>query len=220
MSVIVPLAPGETEAAGLLAQLEDVPPDWEVLLVCPGDLPPVRAGIRIVASPAGRARQMNAGAAAATGQWLWFLHADSRLTPGCLPALAAFMSHGVPALGWFSLAFRRDGPALTRLNASGANLRSRWLGLPFGDQGLTLPADRFAALGGFDEAAVRGEDHLLVWAAHAARLPLRRIDAALATSARKYARHGWLRTTGAHWRGTLAQAYTGWRRMRLARRGA
>ena len=100
------------------------------------------------------------------------------------------------------------------MNAAGANLRARWLGLPFGDQGLLLPRACFEALHGFDEQAAYGEDHLLVWAARRAGLPLRHIPAVLETSARKYARHGWLRTTWRHWRLTVAQAWPAWRAMR------
>ena len=55
-----------------------------------------------------------------------------------------------------------DGLAM-QLNAAGANLRSRWLGLPFGDQGLVLPRASFERLGGFDPALRYGEDHALVW---------------------------------------------------------
>ena len=217
--MVVPLGPGEAKAPALLDQLCALPADCEVVVVHAGATPATagRPGMRHLTSAPGRARQMNAGAAHARGAWLWFLHADSRLTFGCIPAMLAFARRRQPVLGWFPLAFRGDGPALTRLNAWGANVRSRWLGLPFGDQGLALPAIQFRALGGYDEAAPNGEDHLLVWAAHAARLKLVRLDAVLQTSARKYARHGWSRTTMRHWRATLLQAYTAWRRMRARR---
>ena len=220
--MIIPLGPGETEAAGLLQQLRALPPGCEVVLVHAGEAPqgasPDESALRHVAAAPGRARQMNAGAAAANGAWLWFLHADSRLTPAALPALLRFVQRDEPALGWFALAFRPDAPRLARVNAWGANLRSRWLGLPFGDQGLVLPAARFAALGGYDETAAQGEDHLLVWAAHGAGLRLRPVGAVLLTSGRKYASGGWLRTTAGHWQATAAQAYAGWRRMRATRR--
>ncbi len=124
------------------------------------------------------------------------------------------MAEGSDALGWFRLAFRDDGPRLTALNAAGANWRARWLELPFGDQGLVLPHHCFEALGGFDEEAPCGEDHLLVWAARHAGLPLHCIPAVLETSARKYARHGWLQTTLRHTWLTLAQAWPQWRRIR------
>ena len=217
----MPLAPGETEEEPLLAALRGLPPGSEVILVRADPVPrgrpagwPTGIAFREVETERGRARQMNAGARAARGRWLWFLHADTRFTPATLPALRSFLAHGEAAMGWFDLAFRRDGPPLARLNAWGANRRSAWLGLPFGDQGLVLPSTEFARLGGYDEAARYGEDHLLVWAAHRSGLPLRRIGAGLSTSARKYARHGWGATTWLHWRLTAAQAWGEWWRMR------
>ncbi len=131
-----------------------------------------------------------------------------------LPALRAFVAHGEDALGYFDLAFRKDGPWLAALNAAGANFRARCLGLPFGDQGFVLPAVWFARLGSYDEAATYGEDHLLVWRARAAGLPIRRIGAPLMSSARKYAREGWLRTTVRHVALTARQAWPEWKRLR------
>ena len=226
VSIIVPLGPGEADAGGLLGQLPSCPIPAELLLVRvdpdPHPLPPGWPGalaVRQVRSRPGRAAQMNLGATESRGAWLWFLHADTRLDAGSLAALARFVARGEHALGWFDLAFRRDGPWAARLNAAGANLRSRWLGLPFGDQGFVLPASDFRALGGFDEAAPYGEDHLLVWAARAAGIPLRRVGGTVATSARKYARRGWARTTLLHWRLTAAQAWPAWRRLRRLRPG-
>ncbi|MDE2249420.1 MAG: TIGR04283 family arsenosugar biosynthesis glycosyltransferase [Xanthomonadaceae bacterium] len=219
LSVIVPLAPGETEWQGLLQQLASLPAGSEVIVVRADEESwpapaawPMRLRYRECHSTPGRARQLNLGARLATGHWLWFLHADSRLRPDSLRELQRFLAEGVDALGWFRLAFRKDGPRWTVLNAAGANLRSRWLGLPFGDQGLVLPRHCFEALHGFDEQARYGEDHLLVWAARHAALPLRRIPALLETSARKYARQGWLATTLGHWRRTAAQAWRARRR--------
>lgn len=223
LSVIVPLAAGETEAATLLEQLADLPTGSEVIVVRteektgarPANWPTILT-YREYTNAAGRARQLNLGARVARGHWLWFLHADSRLLEPTLPALQRFISGSEEALGWFDLRFRRDGPRLVALNAIGANLRAHWLGMPFGDQGLVLPKTRFEAIGGFDEDAAYGEDHLLVWAARRAGLPLRPVGAALQTSARKYTRHGWLATTLRHWRLTVAQAWPEWRRHRRA----
>ena len=217
LSVIVPVGPGEREAEGLLVQLRDLPVPAEIILaVAQGGQAewPVPVTLVEVSGSARRAHVLNAGAARAAGGWLWFLHADTRLLPGSLDALATFLRRDRPALGWFHLTFRRDGPALTRLNAWGANGRSRWLGVPFGDQGFVLPAATFHALGGFDETAAYGEDHLFVWAARAAGLRARPVGGRVATSARKYARLGWARTTLLHWRLTVAQAWPAWRRMR------
>ena len=225
LSVIVPVASGETEWQALLSQLTALPAGSEVIVVRADDESwpapaswPTRVRYRECRCEAGRARQQNHGAGVASGRWLWFLHADSRLRPDCLLELQRFLSEGNDALGWFQLAFRKDGPRWTALNAIGANLRASWLGLPFGDQGLVLPRRCFQDLHGFDEQARYGEDHLLVWAAHRAGLPLRRIPATLETSARKYAQQGWLRTTLRHGRLTMAQAWPAWRSARRAGR--
>lgn len=223
LSVIIPVAPDENQWRALLEDLTVLPDASEVILVhCAGDelVLPESAGtpVRQLQSAAGRAQQMNLGARDARGSWLWFLHADTRLDAAALPALEQFVSRDQQALGWFDLKFRDDGPALTRLNARGAHWRSRWLGLPFGDQGFLISAQAFAQLGGYDESARYGEDHLLVWAAHAARLPVCPVGATIFTSARKYAAHGWLRTTLRHWRLTLHQALPAWWRLHRSTR--
>src|SRR5690606_5834787 len=124
------------------------------------------------------------------------------LAPETLSALSHFLRRGEDALGYFDLYFLDDGPPLTRLNALGARLRSRWFRLPFGDQGFVLPRQVFESLGGFDTTIQHGEDHELVWRARRAGIPLRPIGARLYTSARKYATNGWLATTLMHIRET------------------
>ncbi len=210
LSIIVPLAPGEAAWRGLAAQLDPLlGAECELLLVAAGA--PVQwtseRAVRLLACLPGRARQLNYGAAQAAGEWLWFLHADTRLSDAAWPALQRFMSRDAMAMGWFDLTFREDGPRLMRWNARGANLRSRFLGMPFGDQGFVLPKRLFDVLGGFDERAAYGEDHLLVWAARRAGYRVPPVGASLSTSARKYARHGWARTTGRHVWLTAVQAF-------------
>ncbi|MGH8083967.1 MAG: glycosyl transferase family 2 [Lysobacter sp.] len=216
VTVVVPVGPGDRLSPVLQAQLAGLPREAGLHLVYArlADAGRLRVisdtddGPRVecmVAAP-GRAGQQNAGAAASGRDWLWFLHADSRLASATLPALAALVQRDEPALGYFDLRFLDDGPMLMRLNASGAWLRSHWFGLPFGDQGLALPRATFVSLGGFDTALSRGEDHDLVWRARRARVPLRALHAPLFTSARKYAEHGWWATTTAHLRESWQQA--------------
>jgi GT2 family glycosyltransferase len=210
VSIVLPVGPGDRSWPPLHAALCSHAPQAELLPVfATGDPQTAPAGALRCAP--GRARQQNAGAEAATRDWLWFVHADTRLTPEALPALGTFLARDEPALGWFRLRFAEEGPRALRLrmrcNAVGANWRSRALGLPFGDQGLVLPRAAFARLGGFDTTLACGEDHALVWAARRAGLPLRAIDAALITSARKYAERGWAATTLRHLRLTAVQAW-------------
>lgn len=216
LTVVVPVGPGDTLTRELRAHLSALPSTAEVCVVgCdePG-LGRIRASLRSARGPRwrclhsapGRAVQQNAGAAAATRTWLWFLHADTVLAPETLPELERWLGRGTHALGYFDLRFLDDGPALMRLNTIGAWLRSRVLGLPFGDQGLVLPHALFDQLGRFDEALSAGEDHALVWRARRAGVPLRPLRAPLYTSARKYAEHGWGATTAWHLRQTWKQA--------------
>jgi hypothetical protein len=211
LSVIVPVGPGERAWCELLPDLAPLGGVAEVLLVAArGEVPPPSwpdtepASARWLEADRGRASQQNAGARAATGEILWFLHADSRVPPAALELARGFARRD--ALGYFDLAFRDDGPPWVRLNALGARLRSRWLGLPFGDQGFILPRRLFERLGGFDESLPAGEDHALVWTARRAGVPLLRLGAPLYTSARLYAEAGWFRATLGRLSDTVRQA--------------
>ena len=220
LTVVIPVGPGDQLRAHLHAQLCELPPQASVCVVtCEGAHPvdtpfdgertTTRGGPQWhwLRAPVGRSAQQNAGAAAVGGDWLWFLHADAQLAESTLPALARFIIADRAALGYFDLRFAEDGPALMRLNAVGAWLRSRWLRMPFGDQGLCLPRSVFNALGGFDPTTLRGEDHQLVWRARAAGFPVRAVGAVLYTSARRYAAAGWLVTTCTHLFETCRQAW-------------
>jgi len=211
VSIIIPIGPDEQAWPLLLHDLAELGNEAELLIVGtrerPEELDKLLAAsslgrrARWISATAGRARQLNAGAEQSARPFLWYLHADCRVTPDALHALDRSLALHPNALHYFDLQFQDDGPRLTRLNALGARIRSRWFGMPFGDQGFCLSGDVFQRLGGFDEAARFGEDHLLVWAAHRLGVPLRRVDAAIATSARKYRENGWLATTLVHgWR--------------------
>ena len=210
LAIVIPVGPGDTAWRGLLPQL-DASGAARIALVLPASEPDAPAGLRsnvtVVRAITGRAAQLNAGAAASDADWLWFVHADCRVHASTLRAAAAFITTDVTAIGYFDLRFLDDGPRLTALNTAGANLRSRWLGLPFGDQGLLMPRRVFLALGGFDQRLPRGEDHAFAWAARKAGIPLRRLAAPIYTSARKYAQRGWLQTTIRHVLLTCRQAW-------------
>lgn len=214
VSIVLPVGPGDRSWPPLYAALREHAFAAEVLPVFADD-DAQSAPADALRAPKGRALQQNAGARAAQRPWLWFLHADTRLTPETLPALRRFIERDESALAWFRLRFDAEGSKTLqwamRANAMGANWRSRRLGLPFGDQGLLMPRLEFERLDGFDPQLAYGEDHALVWRARRAGLPLRAIDAALVTSARKYAERGWLRMTLHHLRLTADQA---WREMR------
>lgn len=210
LAIVIPVGPGDVAWRGLLPQLRDVQASEIALAVvtAPAGEPVPLSDPRLllVHSAQGRARQLNAGARSTEAPWLWFLHADSRLEATTIAALHEFVAADPDALGYFRLRFLPDGPRWTAINAFGAGLRSRYLGLPFGDQGFVMARRIYERLGGFDETVAGGEDHALIWQARKHGVALRGLPADLHTSARKYSERGWWTTTREHLRLTWRQA--------------
>lgn len=196
ISVIIP-ALNEADCIGqTLASLQ---PDQETeVIVVDGGSQDATAGLAaaagatVLTSSRGRGRQMNRGAAAATGKILFFLHADTLAPPAYAQLIrSALQCPGVRA-GAFSLKMRGAGPGLAAITHN-ANLRSRWLQMPYGDQGLFLPADLFSRLGGFPEQPIM-EDFAFVrqLRRHGRILTL---PQAVLTSSRRWQHLGLWRTT-------------------------
>lgn len=141
-------------------------------------------GFRVIEAPRGRGTQLRAGAAAATGDWLLFVHADTVLASGWVDAVGGFTGQA----GYFRLAFAGDDPRAARV-ARLANWRARKLGLPYGDQGLLIARDLYDRLGGYRDLPLM-EDVDLV--RRIGRVRLRELDAVAATSPARYERDGWI----------------------------
>ncbi len=146
------------------------------------------AGAELVSGPAGRGGQLGRGAAAASGIWLLFVHADSWLAPGWTGAVQAHMAAGPQQAGVFRLAFRSPGFA-ARFVAGWANLRTRVFGLPYGDQGLLISRDLYEEVGGFEHLPLM-EDVTMACALRGRIIVLPGVSQ---TSAGRYLHDGWLR---------------------------
>jgi rSAM/selenodomain-associated transferase 2 len=103
---------------------------------------------RVLVSSPGRALQMNAGAAAAIGEHLLFLHADCRLESGSLHAIERAMTRSSVFAGCFSMRVDAVGWGFRSIDAC-ATARVRFTGVAYGDQGLFLRRADFHRLGGF-----------------------------------------------------------------------
>ncbi len=222
LSIIIPVGEQETAHIDLLYALQTLPTKTEIILVrpegsditVPNDL---TIAPRLLSSKKGRAEQMNNGAKAATGQFFWFVHADSRLAANTLSSLHQAMKAHPDRLIYFDLRFLADASPLMPLNALGVRLRSRLLQTPFGDQGFCLHRDIFDKINGFPEGEAYGEDHLFVWRARQQGVKLFPTGTTLFTSARKYKKNGWLRTTLLHQYLWLKQAWPQWRKLHKQR---
>lgn len=107
-----------------------------------------QAGARVIRGAAGRGGQLARGAAAARGDWLLFLHADTILGATWSAEAAAHLDRSEGAAGVFTLRFDAGGVA-PALVAAGAMLRTRLFSSPYGDQGLLISRSLYEAVGGF-----------------------------------------------------------------------
>jgi len=148
------------------------------------------SGAKVLHVTGGRAAQLNAGAAAASGRRLLFLHADTRLPQGYEAAIHSAMDDPSVTLGAFR--FKTDWPSYAMWIVEwGTNLRSWWLRWPYGDQGLFVERRAFDAAGAFPARQVMEDFGLVRRLRRRGRvltLPL-----AVNTSARRWKRHGVLR---------------------------
>ncbi len=189
ISVVIPAL---NEAEGIVAALRALPSGVEVIVADGGSADGTAAlaapYARVVAAPRGRARQMNAGAAAARGDVLLFLHADTFLPPEALGQVQRCLAAPEAEAGAFRLRFDASSPAL-RFYGWCTRLPLRWI--CFGDRGLFVRREVFEAVGGFPEAPIF-EDLEMVRRLHA-RGGFRFLPAAVTTSARRFLETGTLR---------------------------
>lgn len=144
------------------------------------------AGARIVQSAPGRARQLNTGLAAAQGEAVLFLHADTRLPAGWIGAVIRTMGDPAVAGGAFGLRFERgEGSGLAlRFLEWGVWLRVSLMGLPYGDQAIFARRSVLDALGGVPEAPIMEDLDLAREIRRHGRLAV--LPLAVTTSARRY----------------------------------
>lgn len=196
ISVIIPTLNEEEHLDRLLANLAAYP-DLEIIVVDGGSRDRTAALARSRAvileeSPPGRGRQLNRGVGCASREILLFLHSDTLLPCHFAAHIHATLGRPGTAAGAFRLTIDAPG-AQYRLIEWGANLRSRFFKLPYGDQALFTRRKTLLDAGGVPEESFM-EDITLVRRLKQAGT-IRLAPAAVVTSARRWQRLGVLRTT-------------------------
>ena len=197
LSIVIPTLNAANDLPATLESLVQPGMPSEVIIADGGstDATPVIAaegGAKLVATLGGRGPQLTAGADAAAGDWLLFLHADTRPLPGWGLAVNDFMEDPENRFraGYFNFALNDPTPAAQRLEAM-VQWRCRTFGLPYGDQGLLISREFYDVLGGFRELPLM-EDVDMSRRIGSGRL--RPLPVAAVTSADRYRREGyWLR---------------------------
>ncbi|MEQ1802114.1 MAG: TIGR04283 family arsenosugar biosynthesis glycosyltransferase [Gammaproteobacteria bacterium] len=219
VSVVIPVI-GDNEMLGrLLARLRDLaaPPD-EIVIVDGGSSAGCRSLARrfrcvYVGTRAGRGHQLHAGALRASGDVLWFLHADADPPEDGITLIRSRHLAGA-AGGFFTFRFSGEPTWYKRTLAGLINWRTRF-GTPYGDQGLFAGRANYDAAGGFADTPLFEEVPLVRALRRRGRFT--RLAAPIGVSPRRWERDGWL------WRSAgnrlLALAYmAGVPPRRLARR--
>lgn len=189
LSVVVPTLNAGAELASCLEALQGADElivvdggsaDWTVATA--GEL-----GARVISTAAGRGIQLRAGAAAASGDWLLFVHADTILEPGWRAAVSKHIEAQPDKAAYFRLRLRA-GNRRARLIERAVDWRCRLFAQPYGDQGLLVSRTLYDELGGFAPIPLM-EDVDLVRRIGARRLV--GLDVAASTSAARWQQDGW-----------------------------
>lgn len=154
------------------------------------------AGAKVISSAPGRGAQMDAGAEAAKGGALLFLHADTILPENWPDAIRSALSDKKNVAGAFRLSIASD-KARYRIIEYFANLRSGTLGLIYGDQAIFARRDVFLDSGGFKKLPLMEDLDCVKRLREKGAVVL--IKDRTATSARRWEKGGFIRTTLKNW---------------------
>jgi len=219
LSIIIPVL---DEVAGIAASLAALAPlrgrGAEVIVVDGGSRDGTLEAASpladvVITAPRGRGSQMNAGAAAAHGDVLLFLHADTRLPPDADRLVIDVLARSMHAWGRFDVTIAGRSPLL-RVVAAMMNWRSRVTGIATGDQAMFMTRAAFAQAGGFPDIPLM-EDVVLSRRLKAIGPPAC-LATRVTTSGRRWDRDGVLHTILMMWRLRLA-FFLGAEPARLAR---
>jgi len=206
ISIIIPVFHDEAALAQLLAALSALG-SAEVIVVDGAGSAHCAALCQdhqaiCVQTGTGRGLQLAAGAARASGEILWFLHADAEPPAGALELIRSTLADPAISAAYFRFRFRGEPTWYKRLLAALINWRTRF-GVPYGDQGLFMRRSAYRAAGGFADLPLFEEVPLL----RALRRQGRVVPAAasIGVASRRWEQDGWLRRSLAN-RG-LALAY-------------
>lgn len=194
ISVIVPVLNEEAEIGGCVRALRSLSGDLEILVADGGSADrtlaeALEAGAdRLIRSAAGRGTQMRAGAMAATGGALLFLHADARLPPDAAAQVEQTLAQPRWSGGAFRMRYRTGGMGwFPRLCLVLSEQRSRITRIPYGDQAVFTRRSMYEAVGGMPEQPLM-ED--IEFARRLRRAgPIRRVPAAVTASGRRFQAH-------------------------------
>lgn len=220
VSIIVPALNEASQISHTLHALQALEGEKEILVVDGGSQDETvamarQAGAAVMQSARGRGAQQHAGALAARGDILWFVHADTIPPPHAISEIVAVL-HDRPVVGGnFGLTF--DGPSRAARQLTAIYPILRWLNLCYGDSGIFVRSSIYHAVGGFRPLALFEDLDLLRRVRNAGRLV--HLNTRILTSSRRFENRNfavmWLHWTALqilYWAGVHPNTLAGWYR--------
>ena len=184
ISIITPIYNESAKIETFLKELEQLSGDFEVLFADGGSTDDTLAKIpdtyRVIPCGKGRAVQMNTAAKEASGDYLWFVHCDSRLPKDAIQQITASKGR----FGCFHIGFDYDGPFM-KCNTFMSNRRAIMDHIAFGDQGIWMERKLFLEQGGFPELPIM-EDYEFSRRMKRQNIKLHVLPGRIITSGRRY----------------------------------
>ena len=199
ISVIIPILNEEKILEKTLSRLRSELKNHELIIVdggsTDGSIRIAKKYGKVIKSTRGRAKQLNAGAAAATGEILIFLHADVWLEAGAFAAVEKTLSSGYVGGGFLQ---KIDGRSiLYRIIEITANMRGKYLKVFYGDSGIFVKRTDFERIGGFPEVPIMEEMEFSKALRKLGKTKM--IKPRIHISARRWEANGIVRTTTKNW---------------------
>lgn len=195
VSIIIPVLNEEKNIEKSLIQFNGLKGDKEIIVVDGGSSDSTKQiaerFAKVVLSERGRANQMNKGAAKARGDILWFVHLDSIINEDSIEKIQLAIDEKYVG-GGFLLKFYDYDTLFMKYISTTSNLRAKYLGLYFGDQGIFVRRDVFESVGGYPRQEIMEDWEFSLLMKKMGKLKL--INTTIGTSARRFKNGGQLKT--------------------------
>lgn len=190
VTIIIPTFNEEKNIGKIQRQLDGLKGDFEVIFSDGFSRDATYASIYYpkIQESRYRSNQMNSAAKYARGDYLWFLHCDSRIDKDSLRRI----EDSLQDIGCFRLRFASD-KILLKVIALFSNLRVKYRNIAFGDQGIFIKKSVFEQVGGYDAIPIM-EDYALSMKLKKCGFRFKLLPSEIITSARRFERGGIIRT--------------------------